>query len=172
MDEKYELSGVEPLGKQHKVDDFDCGKHESLNAWLKRLALVNQANDASKTYVVHRNHVVVGYYAIAAGSVRKQDATPRVAKGGQPDPIPISLLARLAVDKREQGKGLGKALLKDALFRIEQAADIIGIRAILVHAIDSDAREYYKKFDFEEFPVNDLHLMLLMKDLRKTIRNE
>jgi GNAT superfamily N-acetyltransferase len=166
MDDEHELSKIEPLGKHHKLEEFNCKKHESLNTWLKKLALTNQANDAGKTYVVHRNNVVVGYYAIAAGSVRKQDTTRRVAKGGQPDPVPVSLLARLAIDTREQGKGLGKALLKDALLRIEQAADIIGIRAVLVHAIDREARDFYKKFDFEECPVNELHLMLLMKDVR------
>jgi GNAT superfamily N-acetyltransferase len=117
-------------------------------------------------YAVHRNNLVVGYYAIAAGSVRKQDVPQRIAKGGQPDPIPVSLLARLAVDQHEQGKGLGKALLKDALQRIECAADIIGIRAVLVHAIDQEARAFYKKFDFDESPVDELHLLLLMKDLR------
>jgi GNAT superfamily N-acetyltransferase len=170
MHGKLELSKVEPLGKHHNLDEFDCARHQSLNIWLKKLARSNQASDASRTYVVHRNNVVVGYYAISAGSIRKQDATPRAAKGGQPDPIPISLLARLAVDKSEQGKGLGKALLKDALLRIEQAADVIGIRAVLVHAIDKEARDFYKKFGFEECPIDDLHLMLLMKDLRENIR--
>lgn len=163
------LSKVEPLGKQHKLDDFDCAKHESLNHWLRKYALTNQASDASKTYVVHRQNVVVGYYAIAAGSVRKQDAPNRAGKG-QPDPVPVSLLARLAVDKREQGKGLGKALLKDALLRMEQAADIIGIRAVLVHAIDKQAADFYRRFGFEDCPVDELHLMLLMKDLRESLK--
>lgn len=170
MDKEQELSKVEPLGKHHKLDEFDCGKHESLNTWLKKLALTSRASDAAKTYVIHRNNIVVGYYAIAAGSVRRQEASSRVAKGGQPDPIPVTLLARLAIDKREQGKGLGPALLKNALQRIEQAAEIIGIRAVLVHAIDQEARGFYKKFDFEESAVNDLHLMLLMKDLRASLR--
>ncbi len=167
---EHELSKVEPLGTQHNLDEFDCEKHESLNTWLKKYARANQASDTSKTYVVHRNNIIVGYYAIAAGSVRKQDAAARAAKGGQPDPIPISLLARLAVDRREQGRGLGTALLKDALLRIEQAADIIGIRAVLVHAIDADAANFYKKFDFEECPVDELHLMLLMKDIRAGLK--
>lgn len=170
MEKEQELSKIEPLAKHHKLENFDCGKHESLNTWLKKLALSSQANDTAKTYVIHRKDVVVGYYAIAAGSVRRHEASSRVAKGGQPDPVPVTLLARLAIDKKEQGKGLGPALLKDALSRIEQAADIIGIRAVLVHAIDQDAREFYKKFDFEESLVNDLHLMLLMKDLRANLR--
>ena len=162
-------SNVEPLTKDHILDEFDCGKHESLNHWLKKYALTNQASQSSRTYVVCSGEKVVGYYAIAAGSVRRSHAPSRIARA-QPDPIPISLLARLAVDRRCQGKGLGPALLKDALLRIEQAADIIGIRAVLVHAIDQDARSFYKKYGFEESPVDELHLMLLMKDLRKALK--
>lgn len=161
-----ELSSVEPLTGKHDVGRFDCGVHESLNDWLKRYALINQANESTKTYVVHRDSVVVGYYSISAGSVEKQEATPRVARGLANHPVPVAVLTRLAIDKGEQGQGLGKALLKDALLRIRQAASIIGIRAVLVHAIDESAREFYKKFDFEQCPAHDLHLMLLMKDLR------
>lgn len=164
-----ELSPVEALSKAHYVEPFDCGIHESLNLWLKRYALQNQSGDSSRTYVVHRANQVAGYYAISAGSISREEASRRAAKA-QPDPIPISLLGRLAVDKREQGAGLGKALLKDALLRIERAADILGIRAVLVHAIDPQARAFYEKFDFELCPGNDLHLMLLMKDLRNQLK--
>lgn len=164
-----ELSSVEALSKAHRVEQFDCGTHESLNLWLKRYALQNQSGDSSRTYVVHRANQVVGYYAISAGSIFREDAPNRAAKA-QPNPIPISLLGRLAVDKREHGIGLGKALLKDALLRIERAADILGIRAVLVHAIDLQARAFYERFDFEPCPNDDLHLMLLMKDLRKQLK--
>ncbi|PYP90678.1 MAG: GNAT family N-acetyltransferase [Candidatus Angelobacter sp. Gp1-AA117] len=164
------LSGVEPVSLGHDLSKFDCGTHSSLNDWLRRYALINHANESVKTYVVHREGVVVGYYSICAGSVRKQEATIRIAKGLANHPIPVAILARLAVDKNEQGTGLGKALLKDALLRIEQAADILGIRAVLVHAIDEPARAFYKKYQFEECPGNDLHLMLLMKDLRSVFR--
>lgn len=170
MPQAAELSSVEPLGKHHDLSSFNCGIHESLNDWLKRFALINQANESTKTYVVHRNNVVVGYYSISAGSVSKPEATPRAAKGLTNHPVPIAVLARLAIDRNEQGKGLGKALLKDALVRIEQASKIFGIRAVLVHAIDQAAGEFYKQYDFEECPGNDLHLMLVMKDLRAILR--
>lgn len=166
MYQTAELSSVEPLSKHHDLSPFNCGLHESLNDWLKRYALINQANESTKTYVVHRHNVVVGYYSISAGSVKKQEATPRAAKGLANHPVPVAVLTRLAIDHTEQGKGLGKALLKDALLRIDQASKILGIRAVLVHAIDQAAREFYKKYDFEECPGNDLHLMLVMKDLR------
>lgn len=163
-----ELSGVEVLSKAHHVEQFDCERHESLNLWLTRYALQSQSSDSSRTYVVHRANRVVGYYAISAGSISREEVPHRVAKA-QPNPIPVSLLGRLAVDKHEQGIGLGKALLKDALLRIERAADILGIRAVLVHAIDAQAKAFYEKFDFEPCPGNDLHLLLLMKDLRKQL---
>jgi GNAT superfamily N-acetyltransferase len=165
----HELSQVEVLTKLHDLSQFDCGAHESLNLWLKKYALQNQANDSARTYVVHRNNTVVGYYAISAGSIAKENAPARVAQGLANHPVPISLLGRLAVHKEEQGSGLGKALLKDALLRIEQAADILGIRAVLVHAIDQQARAFYEKFDFGPCPDDELHLMLLMKDIRKQI---
>lgn len=166
-----ELSQVEVLTRLHDLSRFDCGTHESLTLWLKKYALQNQSNDSARTYVVHRNNIVVGYYAISAGSVSKETATARVAQGLANYPVPISLLGRLAVHKEEQGSGLGKALLKDALLRIEQAADILGIRAVLVHAIDQQARAFYEKFDFDPCPDDELHLMLLMKDLRKRLRS-
>ena len=163
------LSDVEPLSKIHDVAQFDCGRHASLNLWLQKYALQNQANDSARTYVVHRAQSVAGYYTILAGSVSRERATPRSAQGLANHPVPISLLARLAVDKNEQGSGLGSALLKDALLRIERAADVLGIRAVLVHAIDEQARAFYERFEFEPCPRDPLHLMLLMKDLRRIL---
>ena len=119
---------------------------------------------------MHRVNRVVGYYAISAGSIVREGAPARVAQGQPNQPIPIGLLGRLAVDQREQGQGLGKALLKDALLRMNAAADILGIRAILVHAIDRQAADFYRNFDFEPCPGDDLHLVLLMKDLRKQLK--
>jgi GNAT superfamily N-acetyltransferase len=164
-----DLSPVEVLSRQHDLSQFDCGSHESLNLWLKKYALQNQANESARTYVVHRANAVMGYYSISAGSIARAGATPRAAQGLANHPIPISLLGRLAVHKTEQGTGLGKALLKDALIRMERAADILGIRAVLVHAIDREARAFYERFEFEPCPDDELHLMLLMKDLRKQI---
>jgi GNAT superfamily N-acetyltransferase len=114
---------------------------------------------------------VVGYYSIATGSTSREDAPPRVAIGLANHPVPVILLTRLAVDKTEQGTGLGKAMLKDALVRIAGAADIVGARAALVHAIDAHAAAFYRHFDFVPCPGNDLHLMLLMKDLRMELRS-
>lgn len=131
---------------------------------------MNQQNETSRTYVVHRANRVVGYYSIASGSVSRDDASARVAEGLAKHPVPVILLTRLAVDKTEAGKGLGKALLKDALMRIAGAADIIGARAVLVHAIDADAAAFYRHFGFEPTAANDLHLILLMKDLRKNLK--
>jgi GNAT superfamily N-acetyltransferase len=167
---KDALSKVEAIAESHDLSRFDCGGHESLNEWLKRFAVTNQKNESSRTYVVHRNRAVVGYYSISAGSVSVEDAPARVAKGLARHPIPVILLARLAVDKHEKGTGLGKALLKDALARIAQAADIVGARAVLVHAIDEPARKFYEHFDFEPSPVHELQLMLLLKDLRKALK--
>jgi GNAT superfamily N-acetyltransferase len=143
--------------------------HESLNDWLKRFALTNGRNESARTYVVHRNRLVVGYYSISAGSVSVEEAPARISKGLARHPIPVILLARLTVDKDERGTGLGKALLKNALRRVAQAADILGARAVLVHAIDEQAKKFYEHFDFEPSPVHDLQLMLLMKDLRKAL---
>lgn len=163
------LSAVEPLSRGHDLSAFDCGVHRSLSEWLKRFALTNQQNESSRTYVVHRDNRVVGYYSIAAGSVAREEAPARVARGLAHHPIPVILLTRLAIDQSEQGKGVGKALLKDSLVRIAAAADIVGARAVLVHAIDETAAAFYSRFGFEPLPGNRLHLMLLMKDLREAI---
>jgi GNAT superfamily N-acetyltransferase len=163
------LSQIEPLSRRHDLSQFNCGGHPSLDDWLKRFAWVNQQNEVSRTYVVQRGNRVVGYYSVAAGSIDREDAPARVAKGLARHPVPMVLLTRLAVDNTEQGTGLGKALLKDALMRIAGAADIVGARAVLVHAIDEEAASFYRHFGFEPSPVNDLHLMLLMKDLRAAL---
>lgn len=163
------LFSVHKLSQAHDLSRFDCGT-ESLSVWLKRFALVNQRSDSAQTFVVHRSGSVVGYYSLTAGSVRPEEAPPRIVKGLARHPIGVILLARLAVDKREQGQGLGKALLKDALLRAAGAADTIGARAVLVHAIDDGARRFYEHFGFERSPVDEFELMLLMKDLRAQLQ--
>ena len=170
--EPPDLSGVELLSRSHDLSPFDCAAHSSLKDWLKRFAFTSQQNDTSRTYVVHRAHRAVGYYSIATGSVLRESVSPRVAKGLANHPIPVLLLTRLAVDKSEQGKGLGKALLKDALRRMAHAADIVAARAILVHAIDPAAAEFYRHFGFEPVPGNDLHLLVPMKELRAILRDQ
>lgn len=162
------LPGSETLTRIHDLTGFDCGK-AALNEWLKRYAWQNQASDAVRTYVALRGARVAGYYSLVASSVRRSDAPERIAKGLANHPIGVVLLARLAVDQSEKRQGLGKALLKDALLRTAQAAEIVGVRALLVHAIDEDARRFYLHFNFEPSPVDPIHLMLLMKDLRALI---
>ena len=161
---------IERLTKDHDPSSFDCGK-PSLDGWLKRYALTNQQNDSARTYVAARSSTVVGYYSLTAGSVQRDASPARVAKGLAAHPIGVILLARLAIDRSEQGTGLGKALLIDALSRAADAADSIGARAILVHAIDEEAVSFYKKFGFEPSPLEPNQLMLLMKDLRATLKS-
>lgn len=164
------FSAIEKLDATHEVDGFDSGK-EPLDLFLKRHALVNQKAGSASTYVVCcGERQVVGYYSLAVGAVEHEGAPKRVRKGLARHPVPVMLLARLAIDRTTQGKGLGKALLKDALTRTVQAADIAGIRALLVHAKDDEARAWYMQFDFEPSPTDDYHLFLLMKDLRALLR--
>ena len=159
---------IEKLEQQHSLLEFDCGNPQ-LNNWLKRFAWTNQRAETAKTYVAHRHNRVVGYHALAAGSVLKHEAPERIAQGIANHPVGVILLARLAVDQGERGKGLGKALLRDALSRIVQAADVIGVRAVLVHAIDDAARKFYLHHGFQPCPIDPLQLMLLIKDLRASI---
>ena len=158
-------SPIEKLLPTHEVDGFDCGK-EPLNGFLKRFALVNQRNGSSLTYVACRALRVVGYYSLAVGSVMHEAAPGRVTKGLARHPVPVMLLTRLAVDRTEQGTGIGRGLLKDALLRTVQAADIAGVRALLVHAKDEEAKAWYLQYDFEASPTDPLHLFLLLKDIR------
>ena len=162
---------MQPLAGHHIRDAFDCGKHKSLTDWLKGYALESQKAKSARTFIVHRENAVVGYYSLCAASINRNEASERAARGQPARPIPAILLARLAIAKGEQGKGLGKALLKDALARSLNAANEIGARVILVHAIDEEAKNFYRKFGFETSCVNDLHLMLLMKELEKSVRS-
>lgn len=156
------------LEKSHDVSGFDCGI-TPLNDYLQKYAWQNQQNRSARTYVVLRANLVVAYYSLAAASVQHQEATTRLAKGLARHPIPVILLARLAVDQSEKGKGVGSALLKDALLRSLQAADIIGCRAVVVHAKDPAAQTFYRKFGFETSPIDEFHLFLLMKDIQAAL---
>lgn len=160
-----------PLQREHDLASFDCGA-APLNEYLQRFALLNHQNRAARTYVSTRGRRVVGYYALAAGAVRRDEVPARVAKGLARHPVPIILLARLAVDNAEKGRGLGRALLKDALLRAAQAADLIGCRAVLVHAKDREAQAFYRRFGFESSPIDEFHLYLLMKDIKTSLGEE
>jgi GNAT superfamily N-acetyltransferase len=159
---------IEKLKREHLLDSFDCGK-EDLNRFLKRQAWNSQQAHSAQTYVLAKELAIVGYYSLAAGSVAHDDATERVKKGHARYPIPVILLARLAVDVSLQGKGIGPALLKDALLRVASAADTIGARALLVHAKDDHAKSFYEHFTFEPSPSDPYHLLLIMKDLLRIV---
>ena len=161
-----EKRSIEKLRRDHPIDAFDCGQ-EDLNQWLRKHALQNQGAGAAQTYVGLVGEVVIGYYSLAVGQIEYNDAPERLRKGLARHPVPIMLLARLAVDKNWQKKGVGRALLRDAVLRTMQAADIAGIRALAVHAKDEQARRYYEQFDFAASPADPLHLLVLLKDIRR-----
>jgi GNAT superfamily N-acetyltransferase len=163
-----EARRIENLRRDHPIDDFDCGQ-EALNRWLPKYALQNQGAGAAQTYVGLAGEAVIGYYSLAVGQIEYSDAPERLQKGLARHPIPIMLLARLAVDKDWQKRGVGRALLRDAVLRTVQAAEIAGIRALAVHAKDEQARRYYEQFDFEASPADPLHMLVLLKDMRKWI---
>jgi predicted N-acetyltransferase YhbS len=156
------------LSQEQDCEGFDCG-YEALNDWLRRYAWLNQRANTAKTFVVCQGRQVIGYYSLAVGAVDHAAATGRVRKGLARHPIPVMVLARLAVDLHHQGKKIGRGLLKDAIMRTLQAADIAGIRAIFVNAKDERARGFYERFGFEPSPIHPLQLMLLIKDCRKGI---
>lgn len=160
---------IQKLDRSHMVESFDCG-HEALNRYIARFALINQSSGSAQTYVAIIDEKVIGYYSLAVGAVAHAEAPPRIVKGLAHHPVPVMLLARLAVDNAFKGKGLGADLLHDALARTLQAADIAGIRAVIVHAKGDHARRFYEHFDFDPSPTDAYHLYLLIKDLRKTAR--
>lgn len=156
---------VEKLQRGHAVDSFDCGS-EALNRFLTRYALQNQQAGASQTYVALAESEIAGYYTLVVGQVEYDGAPERLKKGLARHPVPIMLLARLAVATDWQGKGIGSGLLKDAMLRTLKAADIAGIRAFAVHAKDDSAKAFYERFDFVASPSDPYHLFQLLKDIR------
>ncbi len=170
MNAKYNES--KPLNKLQDRHSFDCGV-EPLNEYLKKYALQNQKKDAARTYVSTDNeNKIIGYYTLVFGSVSFEETTAEISSGLGKYPIPIILLARLAVDKSEKGQGLGKILMRDALLRAVRASEIAGLRAILVHAKDESAKEFYQKIGFQPSPRNEFHLFLKMSDIRASLTDE
>ncbi len=164
-------SQVESLEASHNVSEFDCGS-DAQTIWLQKHALAAHHSGTSRVRVVTRleDDRVVGYYALASGAILHEDAPERVKKGTGQYPIPVVILTRLGVDRVEQGRGLGKALIVDALRRVNLAAQEVGIRALLIHAESEGARNFYLRLaEFEASPTDPLHLLLLMKDLRRAI---
>ena len=159
---------VRKLVATDQTDAFDCGQ-AALNQFLQRYALVNQKANSAQTYVCCQGDNLVGFYSLAVGSVDPETAPTRVMKGLARHPVPVMILARLAVDHAHQRKGLGRALLKDALLRTAQAAEIAGIRCLLVHAKDDTARLWYESWGFEPSPTDPYHLFLMLKDLESLL---
>jgi predicted N-acetyltransferase YhbS len=157
------LTAPEPLQSRHQTSGFDCGV-KALDDWLKRRAGVNQASGASRTYVVCEGDEVRAYYALAAGSVDMANAPGRFRRN-MPDPVPVLLLGRIAVDVSLRGQGIGGALVRDAGARVLQAADVVGIRGILVHAISDEDRRFYEAVGFEQSPLDPMTLMMTLADL-------
>jgi GNAT superfamily N-acetyltransferase len=157
---------IEKLRRDHRVDAFDCGREE-LNRFLIRFAFPNQQAEASQTYLGLADAEVIGFYTLVVGDVEYADAPERLTRGLARHSVPIMLLARLAVSTAWQGKRVGAGLLKDAMRRTVQAADIAGIRAFAVHAKDEGARHYYEQFGFIPSPIDPFQLFVLMKDLRR-----
>lgn len=168
MGEVGPLLPPEPLAEAHDCEDFRCGE-ASLDDWLKRRARANQVSGASRTYVVCQGLRVIGYYALASGSITMESAPGRFRRN-MPNPIPVAILARLAVDRDWQGRGIGRALFRDAAQRVAQAADAIGIRGIVVHAISEEAKNFYLTLGFDASPHEPGTLMVTLSDVRAVLR--
>ena len=157
-----ELRPPEKLNSSHQIESFDSGNSQ-LDDWLKRRALKNELEGASRTYVLCAEDIVVAYYCLANGAVAQITATGKVRRN-MPDPIPVMIIGRLAVAQQWHGMGIGRALLRDAVLRTLQAAEIAGIRAILVHAISEDAKQFYEKCGFTASAIEPMVLMVKVSD--------
>jgi len=160
-------SAPEPLADRHILDGFDSGV-PSLDSWLRRRARANQIDGASRTYVTCDGDTVIGYSALASGSIATHDAVGRFRRN-MPDPIPVVVLGRLAVDHRHQGRKLGQSLVRDAAQRVLAAAGEIGVRGLIVHAINDEAKAFYLSLGFLQSPMHDMTLMVSIGDLRDSL---
>lgn len=161
------LSPPEPLAAHHETVLFSSGA-ASLDAWLKSRAMKNQQTGASRTFVVCDGHRVFGYYALASSAIAMREAPGRFRRN-MPDPIPVVVLARLAIDRSVQGRGVGRALVRDAALRVLQAGDAIGIRGMVVQALTDEARAFYQRLGFEPSPIESMLLMVTLADLRASL---
>lgn len=162
------LVAPQALGADHMLDSFDCGRL-SLDDWLVRHARQAQASGSARTYVVADGMRVVGYYSLTVGQIDTIEAPERIRKGMGAYPIPVAILARMAVARRDQGRGIGLGMLQDAIRRTLAIAEQAGVRALLTHPIDEEASQFYMRFGFEISPVRDQQLLLLLKDARKLL---
>jgi predicted N-acetyltransferase YhbS len=167
MGEVGRLQSPDLLAEAHEIGDFHSGE-VTLDDWLRRRARANQASGASRTYVVCAGKRVVGYYALASGVITVESAVGRFRRN-MPNPIPVAVLARLAVDHDWQGQGIGRALFRDAARRVAQAANVIGIRGIVVHAISAEAKNFYLALGFDPSSHEPLTLMVTLADIRAAL---
>ncbi len=161
------LSPPEPLAPHHELHDLVCGE-PVLDQWLKRRARANQVTGGSRTFVANEAGVVVAYYALASGAVTVATTSGRFRRN-MPDPIPVVVLARLAVAATHHGKGIGRALFQDAARRVIHAADAIGIRGLLIHALSDDAAAFYQRLGLDRSPIDPMILMVTLADLRESM---
>ena len=157
-----EVTAPEPITATHLIESFSCGA-PVLDDWLKRRALKNKVSGASRTFVICQDSQVIGYYTLATGSIEHRNA-PRKIRRNMPNPIPVMVLGRLAVDQRWQQTGLGRGLLKDALLRTLSVSKQAGIRALLVHTLSEDAKHFYTRSGFIESPLDPMTLMIVLQD--------
>ena len=161
------LSAPAPLAADHELEQFNSGT-PPLDEWFKRRARQNEAGGASRTYVIAEGRRVIGYYSLTAGSVLHATATGRVRRN-MPDPVPAALLGRLAIDQRWQGRGLGSALLRDAVLRVIGAAGTIGVRTLLVHAISEEAKVFYERQGFRPSAIEPMTLMVTIEEAQRML---
>lgn len=163
------LRSPEALGSQHRLEGFDCGK-PALNDWLLRHARQTQASGSAKTFIVADDDRVAGYYRLTVGQVDTLDAPERVRKGMGQYPVPVVILARLAVSTQDQGRGIGAGMLQDAIRRTLLIAEQAGIRALLTHPVDEAAARFYIRFGFVASPLREQQQLLLLKDARRWVK--
>ena len=161
------ISAPCPITTTHDVTSFDC-KDTTLNDWLQRRAIKNESKGASRTFVVCEDNTVIGYYALAVGAITREETAAKVRRN-MPDPIPVMVLGRLAVDADWQDKGIGIGMLKDAIQRTIIVAEHAGIRAQLVHALSDNARSFYQHWGFQASPTNDITMMITLDEARNTL---
>jgi GNAT superfamily N-acetyltransferase len=161
------ITSLAPISDRHVVSGFDCGQ-SSLDDWLKKRAVKNESTGASRTFVVCDDNTVIGYYTLAVGAVTREEASGKIRRN-MPEPIPVMILGRLAVDQPWQGRKIGVGMLKDAILRTLIVAEQAGIRAMLVHALSEEAKRFYLQCGFHESPLNEMTLMITLNEARNAI---